>query len=104
MDLDHERRLTEVEQRSKSNMHRIEELEPIVKEIHSMAKTLVEMNNEMKHTNKNVEEIKSKVEILEQEPAKRWHDSTKAIFNAFLGAIGTAVAGGLLYMITMNVK
>lgn len=104
MDLDHERRLTEVEQRSKSNTHRIQELEPVVREIHAMSMTLIEMSNEMKHTNKNVEEIKKKVDVLEQEPAKRWQDSTKAIFNAFLGAIGTAVAGGLLYLITMNMR
>ena len=104
MDLEHEKRLTAVEERAKSNSHRLNELEPIVKEIHSMSKTLVEMNGEMKYTNKNVEEIKKKVETLEQEPAKKWKDSTKAAFNAFLGAMGTAVAGGLIYLLTMNVK
>jgi len=34
MDLEHEKRLTEVEQRAKSNQHRIDKLEPIVEEIH----------------------------------------------------------------------
>lgn len=100
MDLEHEKRLTEVEQRTKSNTHRLDKLEPIVDEIHSMSETLVEMTNEMKHTNRNVEDIKEKVEVMEQEPANRWKDSTRAIFNAFLGAIGTAVAGGLIYVLT----
>ena len=31
-------RLTKVEERSKSNMHRLEKLEPIVDEIHTMSK------------------------------------------------------------------
>lgn len=101
MDLEHEKRLTEVEQRAKSNQHRIDKLEPIVEEIHTMSETLVEMASEMKHTNRNVEEIKDKVECMEQEPARRWKDSTKALFNAFLGAIGTAVAGGMIYLLTM---
>ena len=101
MDLEHEARLTKVEERSKSNQHRLDKLEPIVEEIHKMSETLVEMTSEMKHTNKNVEEIKDKVETLENEPAKRWKESTKALFNAFLGAIGTAVAGGLIYLLTM---
>ena len=101
MDLEHEKRLTEVEQRAKSNTHRVEKLEPIVEEIHKMSETLVEMTSEMKHTNKNVEEIKNKVELMEQEPGKRWKESTRAIFNAFLGAIGAAIAGGIIYILTI---
>lgn len=104
MDLEHEKRLTEVEQRAKSNTHRLNDLEPIVKEIHNMSETLVEMTAEMKHTNRNVEEIKEKVEVMEREPADRWRDSTRALFNAFLGAIGTAVAGGLIYVLTTMPK
>ena len=104
MDLAHEKRLTEVEQRAKSNTHRLDDLEPIVKEIHNMSETLVEMTAEMKHTNRNVEEIKEKVEVMEQEPADRWKNSTRALFNAFLGAIGTAVAGGIIYILTTMPK
>lgn len=103
MDMEHEKRLTEVEQRAKSNTHRLDKLEPIVEEIHNMSETLVEMTAEMKHTNRNVEEIKDKVDVLEQEPAKKWKDSTRALLNAFLGAIGAAVAGGLIYLLTMTV-
>ena len=101
MDLEHEKRLTEVEQRARSNSHRIDKIEPVVKEIHKMSEILVEMTAEMKHTNENVEEIKDKVELMEQEPAKRWKESTKAVFTAFLGAIGTALAGGLIYLLTL---
>ncbi len=102
MELEHEKRLTETEQRSKSNSHRLDKLEPIVEEIHNMSETLVEMTVEMRHTNQNVKDIKEKVDVLEQEPAKKWKDSTKAIFNAFLGAMGTALAGGVLYLLTIG--
>lgn len=97
----HERRLTQVEQRAKSNTHRLDKLEPIVEEIHNMSETLVEMANELRHTNQNVQEIKDKVEAIEQEPANKWKDSTKAIVHAILGGIGTALAGGLIYLLTM---
>lgn len=101
LEMEHERRLTEVEQRTKSNTHRLDKLEPIVEEIHSMSETLVEMTNELKHTNRNVEEIKEKVEMMEREPANNWKDSKNAIISAFLGAVGTALAGGLIYLLTM---
>ena len=102
MDLEHERRLTEVEARSKSNTKRLDEMQPLVEEIHKMSEALVEMTAEQRHTNITVGEIKEKVETLEKEPAKRWKESTKALFNAFLGAIGTAIAGGLIYLLTMT--
>ncbi|MFR9065312.1 MAG: hypothetical protein ACLVJO_16870 [[Clostridium] scindens] len=100
MDLEHEKRLAEVEQRAKSNTHRLDELEPIVGEIHKMSETLVEMTVEMKHTNKNVEDIKNKVECIKesQRASGKIH---KGFVNAFLGAIGTAVAGGMIYLLTM---
>lgn len=100
MDLEHETRLTRVEERSKSNTHRLDKLEPIVDEIHTMSETLVEMASEMKHTNKCVEEIKDKVDGMEQEPAKKWKDTTKTVFNAVLGALGAAIGAGLLYLLT----
>ena len=43
-------RLTKVEERSKSNTHQIEDLKPVINEIHIMSKTMVELTGEMKHT------------------------------------------------------
>ena len=60
-------RLTKVEERSKSNTHQIEDLKPVVNEIHTMSKTMVELIGEVKHTNENVSELKDKVDILERE-------------------------------------
>ena len=39
-------RLTKVEERSKSNTHQIEDLKPVVNEIHTMSKTMVELIGE----------------------------------------------------------
>ncbi len=102
-ELTYEQRLTRAEERAKSNTHRLDKLEPIVEEIHNMSETLVEITSEMKHTNSTVNSINEKVERLEQEPAKRWKDSTKALFNAILGAIGAAIAAGVLWAIAQTI-
>ena len=48
MDLEHEQRLTKVEERSKSNQHRINDLEQIAVEIHTMSKSMVVLCEQMK--------------------------------------------------------
>lgn len=93
-------RLTKVEERSKSNTHQIEDLKPVVNEIHTMSKTMVELIGEVRHTNENVSELKEKVEIMEQEPAKQWSATKRTFFTSVTSSIGTAVAAGILYLIS----
>lgn len=92
-------RLTKVEERSKSNTHQIEELKPLINDIHVISKTLTELIVEMKYTNDNVNQIKEKVEALEQLPGKQWINTKKTFFTALTSSIGTAVAGAILYLI-----
>lgn len=91
MDLDHERRLTEVEQRSKSNTRRLDEMKPLVDEIHKMSEAMVAMTTEMRHTNKDITEIKGKVEHLEEKPAKRWDTVITVAITAFITGLVTYV-------------
>lgn len=93
-------RLTKVEERSKSNTHQINDLKPVVDEIHTMSKTMVELIGEVKHTNENVTELKEKVDVLEKEPAKQWSSTKKTFFTSITSAIGTAVAAGILYLLS----
>ena len=87
-----EHRLTEIEQRSKSNTHRLDKLEPIISEIHTMSKTMVQLVGEVKHTNENVSEIKDKVGVLESKPSSRMEQ----IKTAIITAISTALIGGII--------
>lgn len=93
-------RLAKVEERSKSNTHQINDLKPVVDEIHTMSKTMVELIGEVKHTNENVSELKDKVETLEKEPGKQWSATKKTFFTSITSSIGTAVAAGILYLIS----
>ncbi len=82
-------KLTEVDARSKSNMHRIDELVETSKALNTLAisveKIAVQQENLAKSYNgltKDVEEIKSK-------PSKRWDTIIAALITALIGwAVG----------------
>ena len=99
-----EHRLTEVEQRSKSNSHRIDNLEPIVNEIHTMSNTMVQLVQEVKHTNeavstidKKVDRMDSRVDEMEKAPAKQASAIKEKVIGAVYGAIITFLVAGLLW-------
>ena len=81
--------------------HRMKDQEEQTKTIQELALSVKELALNMKTMMEEQKDQGNRLEKLEQEPAKRWKDSTKAVFNAFLGALGTAVAGGLIYLLTM---
>lgn len=81
--------------------HRMKGQEEQTRTIQDLAVSVRELALNMKTMMEEQKDQGERLEKLEQEPAKRWKDSTKAIFNAFLGALGTAVAGGLLYLLSV---
>ena len=102
--LNYEHRLTEVEQRSKSNQHRIEGLEPIVKEIRTMSNTMVQLVQEVKHTNETVKNIDTKVERMdirvnemEKAPGKKASAMKEKIIGAIYGAVVAFFITGILW-------
>ncbi len=81
--------------------HRMKDQEEQTRTIQDLAVSVRELALNMKTMMEEQKNQGERLEKLEQEPAKRWKDSTKAVFNAFLGALGTAVAGGLLYLLSV---
>lgn len=103
-ELEIEHRLTEVEQRSKSNTHRIDKLEPIVQEIHTMSNTMVQLVQEVKHTNEAVSSLDAKVERMdgrvdemERAPAKRMNSVKNKIIDTVLGVVVGFLVAGLIW-------
>ena len=72
MDLEHERRLTSVEQRSKSNTHRIEKLEESTEAIARLATSMEVMVNKQEQVAETVEKLDCKVSAMEAKPGKRF--------------------------------
>lgn len=99
-----EHRFTELEQRSKSNTHRLDKLEPVVEEIHTMSNTMVKLVQEVKHTNEavnsldeKVDRMDSRVDEMERAPVKKWSSAKNTVFAAALGAVTAFLAAGLIW-------
>ena len=89
MDLEHERRLTEVEERAKSNTHRIAKIEESTEAISRLATSMEVMAERQEQVVNTVNKLDSKVTILESKPAKRWEGIVE---KALYGIVGALVA------------
>ena len=93
MDLEHERRLTEVEERAKSNSHRLDKLEESTEAINRLATSMEVMAERQEQVADTVGKLDSKVTALEEKPAKRWDGLVDKIVWAIAAAlIGFALA------------
>lgn len=105
-DLDIEHRLTDVEARAKSNTHRLDKLEPIVEEIHTMSNTMVQLVQEVKHTNETVnnldakvDRMDSRVDEMERAPAVDAKKYKTTAVTAIISTVAGAFATGLIVLI-----
>ena len=93
MDLEHERRLTEVEARSKSNMKRLDEMEERQDNLEMLATSVSALASREERLETDVKEIKADVKTLTLQPAKRWNDIVDKVIWALLAAIIAFVLG-----------
>ena len=103
-------RLTKVEERSKSNTHRLDKLEPIVEEIHTLSKTMVQLVGEVRHTNESVsslndkvDKMDSRVDEMERAPAEDFKQYRKTAVTAIISTISGALATGLIVLIAQYI-
>ncbi|MBE6941891.1 MAG: hypothetical protein E7455_06405 [Ruminococcaceae bacterium] len=87
MDLEHERRLTQVEQRSKSNTHRLEKLEATTEAISRLATSMEVMASKQEQVAETVEKLDGKVTALEEKPIKRADGLVDKIIWAVCAAV-----------------
>ena len=87
MDLTHEQRLTEIEARSKSNSHRIDDLEKRQDNLDELVSTVKVLAVREENVETNVKEIKSDVKSLTDKPAKRWESIISTIITTLVAAI-----------------
>lgn len=92
MDLEHERRLTEVEERSKSNSHRLDKLEESTEAINRLATSMEVMAERQEQVVETVGKLDTKVTLLEEKPAKRWED----LVDKIIWAVAAAFVGFIL--------
>lgn len=92
MELSVEHRLTEVEERAKSNQHRIERLEGSTEILTRLATSMEVMAEKQERVADAVDELDGKVTALESKPAKRWDD----LVGKLILVVATAVFTWLL--------
>ena len=82
-----EHRLTAVEDRSKSNTTRINELEKRQGDLEKLTSTVAVLASEQETVKTDVQEIKTDVKSLTEKPAKRWDTFVEKIIWAVAAAV-----------------
>lgn len=83
------KQLTEVEQRSRSNTHRIDKLEERQDNLDKLVASVAVMATEQEHIKEDVTEIKSGVKALTEKPGKRWESLVEKLIWAVAAALVT---------------
>ncbi len=89
MELTIEHRLTSVEDRAKSNTHRLEKLEESHEAINKLALSMERMALNQDVMNKKMDNLTTDVETLKAEPGKRWKFVVEKAIYFVVGALLT---------------
>lgn len=92
MDLEHEKRLTEVEARSKSNAHRLDDVEKKQNDLSELVGTVKVLATKQEGVENDVKEIKNDVKTLTSKPGKRW----EGLISQLVTLVVAAVVGFIL--------
>ena len=87
MDMEHERRLTEVEDRSKSNTHRIDKLEERQDKLDELVGTVKVLATREENVESDVKEIKKDVKSLTDKPGIRWDNLVTQVITILVAAV-----------------
>lgn len=97
MMLDVEHRLTECEERSKSNTHRLDEVEKRQEDLTDLVVSVKVLATREERLETDVKEIKKDVKTLTDKPAKRWDN----LVNQIIYVLAAAIIGFVLAKIGM---
>lgn len=87
MDLEHEKRLTEVEIRSKSNTRRIDDIEKRQDNLDDLVSTVRVLADREERVESDVGEIKKDVKDIKEKPGKRWDGVVEKILFTVVGGV-----------------
>ena len=93
MDLEHERRLADVEARSKSNTKRLDEVEVRQDNLDKLVTSVEVLATRQETVETDVKEIKGDVKALAEKPGKRWEGIVDKAVWALCAAVIAFVLG-----------
>ena len=80
-------RLSAVEQRSKSNSHRLEALEKQTEAVNRLATSVAVMAEKVETTGDKVDSLCVDVQEIKQKPAKRWETVVGQVISLLVAAV-----------------
>ena len=80
-------KIAEIEARSKSNTHRIDDLEADNKALHQLATSVEVLATKQETIEANISEIKDDVKSLKEIPGGKWEALVKTILTALAGGL-----------------
>lgn len=95
MEREFEHRLTDVEARSKSNQHRLDEMEKRQDNLDDLVSTVKVLADREERVEGDVREIKGDVKSLKDKPAKYWETVVTQAIIALVALIIGYIAAGL---------
>jgi predicted nucleic acid-binding Zn-ribbon protein len=87
MDLTHEQRLTSVEERAKSNSHRLDEIEKRQDKLDDLVSAVNVLAVREQNVENDVKEIKSDVKSLTNKPVQRWESVVDKVIMTIIGIV-----------------
>ncbi len=88
-------KIAELEQRAKSNTHRLNDVEKRQDTLDSLAASVKVLATREERVENDVKEIKADVKELASRPAKRWESVVEKVVAALVGAfVAWVLAGG----------
>ena len=94
-ELELERRITALEDRSKSNQKRLDKLERVQKTLSELTQSVATIAQKQVDMDTDMKEVKADVKLLAGKPAKRWD----ALVEKVLLTITAAVVGWILWQL-----
>lgn len=79
--------LTECDQRSKSNTHRLDRLEAATEALNKLAVSVEVMGTNLSNMDKTIQKLDKKMEEQEAKPGKRWDELVKTVIGIVVGAL-----------------
>lgn len=92
------------DQQIKSLKHRMDEQEEQGKSLSSLALSVQKLALSMESMIEEQKNQGARLAKLEAEPAERWSNMTRTIFNTVVGAGAGAFATGVIYMMAQYIK
>lgn len=88
-ELELERRITTVEDRSKSNTHRLDKVEKAQEDITELVKSVASIAQKQEDMDGDMKEIKADVKTLAGKPGKRWDAIVEKALLTLVAALVT---------------